>query len=290
LYLKLFLLSLLINSSLCAIALKSEYAIEGSDFNASAIDPTIDKDFLIYRFDQNRHKKSFTSSRLLQTFEEKGLELEDASQGIIHVERASNVNFEPVRQKIRAYYHSYFPDMYIEKVSLDTSSFIEEMPKGYTLDFKPNAYLYSHSSLKILSENSTDRFFVRYNIHAKIKLFKARHNINRDKILTPNDLVSKQTKFKRLKGLPLLSYPQQQVRVKKRLATGKILYQKDIEPLPSVLKDKPVNVRFISGKVHLEFQATCLDDAGIGEYVYIEKSDGKRLKAKVINRNLVEIE
>jgi len=289
LYLKL-LLPLLISSSLYSTELNSEYSIAGLDFNASTIDPQISNDFIIYRFDQNRHKKTFTSSRLLKTFKEQGLQLEDNSRGIVHVQRTSNIDLEPVIQKLKAYYHSYFPYMYIEKVSLDTSSFIEELPQDYTLIFKPNAYLYNHSSFKILSEDSKERFFIRYEIQAKMKLFKARHNINRGKILTPKDLLSTQTKFKRLKGLPLLSLTQQQIRVKKRLAQGKILYQHDVEPLPSVLKDKPVNVRFISGTVHLEFQAISLDDAGIGEYVYIQKSDGKKLKAKVINKNLVEIE
>jgi flagella basal body P-ring formation protein FlgA len=290
LYLRLLLLSLLISSSVFAIALKSEYAIDALDFNASAIDPQVDNDFLIYRFDQNRHKKSFTSSRLLQIFEDQGMQIEDASGGIVHVERTSNVDLEPVVQKVKAYYHSYFPDMHIEKVFLDSSSFIEKLPRDYTLVFKSKAYLYNHSSFKLLTEGSTERFFIRYKIQAKMKLFKARHNINRGKILTPKDILSVQAEFKRLKGLPLVSLTEQQVRVKKRLAKGKILYQHDIEPLPSVLKDKPVTVRFISGKVHLEFQATSLDDAGIGEYVYIEKSDGKKLKAKVIHKNLVEIE
>lgn len=290
LYLRLILLSLFISSSLSAITLKSEYAIDGLEFNASTVDPKISNDFLIYRFDQNRHKKTFTSSRLLQTFSERGLQIEDASRGIVHVKRTSHVDMEPVAQQVQDYYHSYFPDMNIDKVLLDTSSFIQELPQDYRLIFKPNAYLYNHSSFKILSETSAERFFVRYKVQAKMKLFKARHNINRGKILTPKDLVSTETEFKRFKGFPLFSLPQQQVRLKKRLAEGKILYQHDLEPLPSVLKDKPVNVRFISGKVHLEFQATSLDDAGIGEYVYIEKTDGKKLKAKVVSKNLVEIE
>lgn len=260
------------------------------EFNASTIDPQISHDFVLYRFDQNRHKKTFTSSRLLQRLEKQGMQIEDASRGIIHVQRSSNVDMEPLIAKVKAYYRNYFPDMHIEKVSLVTSSFIQKMPQQYTLVFKPNAYLYNHSSFKILSGESKKRFFIRYEIQAKMKLFKARHNINRGKILTLKDLVSVQTEFKRLKGMPLTSMMQQQVRVKKRLAEGKILYQHDIEPLPSVLKDKPVNVRLISGKVHLEFQATCLDDAVIGEYVYIERSDGKKLRAKVIHKNLVEIE
>ena len=196
-YVRLLLLSLLISCSLSAIALKSEYAIEGLDFNASTIDPKIDNDFLIYRFDQNRHKKTFTSSRLLQIFEDQGLQLEDDSRGIIHVERTSDVDLDPVVQKVKAYYHSYFPDMHIQKISLDTSSFIEELPQDYTLVFKHNAYLYSHSSFKILSADSAERFFIRHEIQAKMKLFKARHNINRGKILTPQDILSVQAEFKR---------------------------------------------------------------------------------------------
>lgn len=290
LFLKILFLSLLTASSFYALALKSEYSIEDLDFNASTVDPLLTNDFLIYRFDTNRHKKTFTSSRLIKTFEEHGIELEDKSRGIVHVRRSSSVQFGPILRKIKDHYHHYFPDMHIEDISIRPSSFIDVLPQHYELIFKPNAHLHSRSSFKIFSKEEKTSYFISYEIQAKMKLFKARHNINRGKILTRKDLLYADETLERFLDLPVEVISQAPVRLKKRLVEGNILYQDDIELIPSVLKNMPVNVRFISGKVHLEFQATSLDDAGTGEYIYIKKTDGKRLKAKVIGKNLVEIE
>jgi len=180
--------------------------------------------------------------------------------------------------------------MSIEKVFLDPNGYIGEIPSNYTLIFKPKAYLHSHSSLQIVSTQSKERFFLTYTIRAKMKLFKARNNINRGKILTQIDLIYENEKFTRLKGLPLRELESGQFRLKKRLAKGKTLYVHDIESLPYVLKGKPVNVRLVSGKVRVEFIAKSLEDGQKNAYVFIEKSDGKKLKAKVVNRNLVEVE
>ncbi len=168
--------------------------------------------------------------------------------------------------------------------------FIEELPKKYKLNFKPNSYLYNRSNVVLNSEQTKQRYFLSYELHATMKLFKARHNINRGKILTRLDLIYKDENFKRFQGLPVRDLDSAKLRIKKRLAKGKILYMHDIEELPYVLKNRPVNVRLIYGNVHLEFQAISLEDGHKGEYVFIKKADGKKLKSKVINRNLVEVE
>ncbi len=209
---------------------------------------------------------------------------------IIHVQRKSDVKLDRLREEIRSYYYEHYPTVSIKGVSVKSNTFLSKLPDEYQLTFKPNAYLYRRSSLQLTSKDKKERYFFTYTLNATIKLFKARHNINRGKILTRLDLIYKEIEFKRLKGLPVKDFDKNQYRLKKRLPKDKTLYAHDIEELPYVLKDKPLNVRLISGKVHLEFQAVSLEDGNKGAHVLIQKTDGKKLKARVIGRNLVEIE
>jgi len=288
--LKLLFLLIFSSSFLFSLGLKEHYKINGLDFNASHIDPSISKDFIIYHFEENRHKKSFTSSKLLKKLQIKGMELSDESKGIVHVQRNSNLDYAPITKEIKAYYLSHYPKMSIKEVKYLKSSFIEDLGLDYTLSFKNKAFLYQRSSLQIFSNKTGKRHFLSYEIKASLKVFKARHNINRGKILTPLDLRTTIEIFKRFKGMPVQNSLKRRQRLKKRLIEGKILYLHDIEKLPDVLKNKEVNVRYISGNVRLEFVAISLEDGHIGEEINIKKRDGQRLKAKVISPNLVEIQ
>lgn len=273
-----------------SLELKDHYTISGLDFNASLIDPSIVKDFRIYRFEKNQHQKSFSSSTLRQKFEEQGIEFKDSSTKIIHVYRRSNFDDTPIRNKIRAYYHSYYPDMFIKEIYLEQNAFIEKLDNDYDINFKNNAYLYHRSSLYLSSAKTKKRYFINYQLKAFMKVFKASHNINRGKILLPIDFEYKEELFKRYKALPVLTITKEKIRAKKRLNTGRILYQNDIQRLPAVLKGNSLNVRLISGKLRLEFQATALEDGHVGDEVSIKKRNGTKLKAKVISTNLVEIQ
>ena len=277
-------------SSLFSADLKTHYTIDTLEFNASHIDPHVESDFVLYHFENNQHHKAFSTSKIFSLFHNQGLRLKSQNSGVIHVQRSSAINLEPIIKQIKSYYQSYYPDITIDKVILKSNGYIKKLPKTYSLNFKPKAYLYHRSTLQLSSGKAAQRYFFSYTLHARIKLFKARHNINRGKILAQLDIIPKEETFKRLKALPLKGLNRGQFRLKKRLAKGKILYTQDIEELPYVLKDKTVNVRLVSGKVHLEFQAVSLEDGHIGQYVSIKKTDGKKLKAKVISRNLVEIE
>lgn len=288
--LKLFFLFILSSSFLFSLDLKEEYKVDGFDFKASDIDASIDNDFIIYHFEKNRHHKSFTSSKLLKKLQDAGIILDDATKGIVHVQRNSKLDYAPITQKIKSYYHRYYPKMQIKEVKYLQNSFIHDLGKDYILSFKKTAYLYQRSSLQILSNKTGKRHFITYEIKASLKVFKARHNINRGKILTSLDLSINIEDFKRFKGMPVQNALKGRLRLKKRLIEGKVLYLQDIEKLPDVLKNKEVNVRYISGNVHLEFIAISLEDGHIGEEINIKKRDGQRLKAKVLGPNFVEIQ
>jgi len=290
LFLKVSALCLILFTHVYALELKSDYKIYGLDFNASHINPSIEKDFTLFHFEKSRHQKTFNSSTLIKTLNKHGIFVLDNSKGIVHLKRHSSLDYEPLEKEIKEYYLQYYPKMHIQEVIFKSGSFIKELPEDYELVFKNSAYLYPRSSLQVISKKEKKRHFLSYELKATIKLFKASHNINRGKILSQIDLIYKEETFTRLKGLPLQNVLKSRYRLKKRLVSGKIVYLHDIEKLPAVIKNKSVNVRLISGSVYLEFQAISMEDGHIGDEVSIKKRDGKRLKAKVISTNLVEIQ
>lgn len=281
---------LLLNTFAFAATLESHYKLLTPELNASVIYPKIQNDFNIYTFDKNRNRKSFSSKTLIKIFESHNLSLDDKSRGIVHFERTSDIDLGPVKKEIEAYYLSHYSNIHIDSIILDPNGTITQLPKKYTLRFKPNAHQHNRSSLQLIADESKERFFISYTILATIKVFKASHNINRGKILSYIDLKQTNESFKRFTGRPLQSIGKSTVRLKKRLQKGKIIYEHDVEAPPSVLKNKPVYVRLTDGNVHLEFQAKSLQDGQIGDMISIQKKDKTRLKAKVVGKNLVEIE
>ncbi len=283
------ILLLLIFTNLFSTSLKSSYTIFSNEFNASIIDNSIKNDFVIYTFKNNRHKKSFYTKDLSLIFEKNHHKLESSSIKLVHVKHVSNVDLKPIKEKIKAYYLHYYPQMRISDIKIDVSSFINTLPSEYTLEFKSNAFHYAHSSLLLKDTKHKKRYFMNYTLTAELRLLKARHNINRGKILTQIDVINSNVKFKRLKAQPFSFKQKTDIRVKKRLLAGKILYQKDFEDLPAVLKGQAVLVHLINGSVQLEFQAIALQDACIGDEIYVEKSNKKRFRVKVMGKNQVEI-
>ncbi len=276
--------------SLFSTDLESNYTLPSSELNASVIYPEIKEDFTIYTFTENRNRKSFSSDSLIKLFDEHDLTLNDQSRGIVHFERASEVDLRTIKNDIKAYYLSYYPNIQIKSIALHSNTPITQLPEKYTLTFKTNAHKYKHSSLQLNADELDVRLFIRYTIEATVKVFKASHNLSRGKILSYIDLKYTREPFKRFTGVPLKELGEVTLRLKKRLPKGRTLYEHDVEPLPSVLKNKTVYARFSRGNVHLEFQATSLQDGRIGDIVSIQKKDKTRLKAKVIGRNQVEIE
>lgn len=276
--------------SMFAASLQSVYNVPAQEINASLIYPEIDKDFTFYRFSKNNHQKSFSASTLIKVFAEHDVNLQSDYRGIVHFKRSASIDLAPLKQKIAEHYLSYYPTMKIDAIDLKLNSFAKKLPQEYTLSFKPNAHQHKYSTLKLRDISSKRRYFISYEITATIKLYKASHNINRGKILSPIDMTYTSVPFKRLKGTPIQSIELGKIRLKKRLSRGTIIYAHDLESLPTVLKNKSVNVRYINNNVHLEFQATALQDARIGEYIYVQKKDRQRLKVKVVGKNLVEIE
>ena len=280
----------LLITNLFSANLKNAYTISSPEFNASTIDSSIKNDFIIYTFNKNRHKKSFNAKDLAELFKEHHLDLDTTSTRLVHVKHVSNVNLQAIKDAVKAYYLEIYPSMKIKYVDIKTSNFIEVLPKQYNLVFKSNAFRYATSTLQIQDLQSRKRYFLNYTIKATIRLFKARHNINRGRILTQIDVLYGPVEFKRLKAMPFDYKQKTDIRLKKRLLKGKIIYNKDIELLPAVLKGSLVLVSLVNGTVHLEFQATALRDAHIGDEIYVEKRNKKRLRVKVIGKNLVEIQ
>ena len=285
-----YLLILLLIFNAFSAVLKPSYSILSQDFNASVIDKDIKDDFVIYHFNSHRHHKSFSSSYLIELFQDHGITLEDQTKTIVRVNQKSHTNFEPIKKKIHDYYKQHYPKMNIKNITIQSNDIFTALPKEYRLIFKSKAFKYANSSLQLEFKGSRQRHFVNYTLEATIKVLKARHNLNRGKILQQIDVLYVREPFKRLTHTPLNFSLQKKLRVKKRINKGKIIYEKDLEPIPDVLKGKSVLVRLINGHVHLEFQAVSVQDASIGDEIYVQKKDKKRLRVKVIGKNLVEIQ
>lgn len=80
------------------------------------------------------------------------------------------------------------------------------------------------------------------------------------------------------------------MRLKRPLAAGEVLRQRDLEPVPAVIRAQDVRVRVAAGAVAVETQGKALADGHIGDRIKIASPRNEAYFGRVVGEGLVLIE
>ncbi len=76
---------------------------------------------------------------------------------------------------------------------------------------------------------------------------------------------------------------------KHRIKKGRIITTRDVELLSLVKKNSFINVSLDSKNMSISFSAKALQSGKLGDTITAQKTDGKRLKVKIIGKNKAEV-
>ena len=76
----------------------------------------------------------------------------------------------------------------------------------------------------------------------------------------------------------------------RKLTQDTIITTKDIEDLNLVKRGSNVSVTFFDKNINISFSAKALQNGKLNDIITVQKNDQKKLKAKVIEKNRVEIQ
>ena len=138
-------------------------------------------------------------------------------------------------------------------------------------------------------KNETKRVFVRYEIEALLEVLKAKHNLQKDKILSQEDVNIENIALKNIFFKPLTKDELGSVSTKRFISGGTVITQKDASKPPAVRKNSIVYAVIRQDAVEIEMEVTALEDGDIGDTINVRAKNGKNMKALVASKERVEI-
>jgi flagella basal body P-ring formation protein FlgA len=166
--------------------------------------------------------------------------------------------------------------------------------KDYQIDkiyISKSALKRNSATISALYKNGSKKrkLFFRYYIDATIGVYKTVDTIKRDTPLNEANLEYQDIKFTTLYHKPVTSSQLDGYRAKYTLSAGKILTQNHIKPITDVNMGDTLNATLFDGDVMVDFDVTALQEGDIGDTIYVKRGKNRKLKARIVSKDSVEI-
>lgn len=138
-------------------------------------------------------------------------------------------------------------------------------------------------------KNETKRVFVRYEIEALLEVLKAKHNLQKDKILSQEDVNIENIALKNIFFKPLTKDELGSVSTRRFISVGTVITQKDASKPPAIRKNSLIYAVIRQDSIEIEMEVRALEDGDINDTINVRAKNGKNLKAFVASKERVEI-
>ena len=268
--------------------LKPRYQVSGSCITPALLGLDRSKRCLI-PLDPEKERISLPAYRLIGQLKKAGYPALKARSGTILFERAPLRRFPKVEAAIRSEYLKRYPALKIVKIDISpTGSLKRKRIATQRCDlrlFEGNFKKNRGSAILICQDR---HYYLRYELFASLPVYKALHQIKKDRIITSNQVKREEIAFERFGDMPLAQLGPGSV-ARRNIRAGEIIGRNMVMPMPAVRKHGRVHAIFREGGVTVEFDATALQNGRIGDMVTIRRDDGKTLRALVMGKEKVEI-
>ncbi len=282
-------LTLLLSPLYSSYTLQSTYMYENHTLMASTLFPEIQDDFKLLQIEEHKTMFRLRSDEIVERFGEHGITVEANDERYVTFIKRSPVDTEALEQALHDYFVEKLPGLVIRTVSVQPRSYTKALPEHYNVKIAPKTFHRNSGSFYIVSSDNK-KYFFNFHIDADITYLLARKDLARKELLSPFNTLQKVEPFNRIRALPLTSLDAERLRMRHPIKAGRTILVRNTETLPQVRRNQRVHVTVKSAAVEIQFTANALQDGALHDIISIEKSDGRRLRAKVIGLNQVEIQ
>ncbi len=275
--------------SLNAYELAENYEYINHTVYSNDLVPDIPKKFEILQIPSDKNSYRINAQIIAKTFELNGFELNISKTRYINFTRHSPIDFTTIKQQLRQMLTEFYPAIHIQEIIITPRGYLPTLGKNVHAEFDKRFYQSATGTLYIL-DNEGLRHYLDYTVNATLGVLHTNQTVSRKETLSGFNTILKTIPFQSFKDKPLTSLPEHISRFRSNLKPMQLLTLRNIEENPLVLKDTPVTVELQNGAVIIEFQATATQEGSLYDIITIQKSDGKRAKAKVIGENRVELQ
>lgn len=285
---KLFL-ALLFSLNLCAYELQENYTYTHATIYSNDLFPDLPKKFELFKIPEDKTQYRLNAQIIAKTFELNGIEIDVSKVRYVNFTQQSAIDVTPLKHQLEVLLKGQYPSIRIEEIIIT--------PRGYLETYNPKSRgVFDEKSLEnakgtfyIIDEHSIRRY-LDYSVKATINVLHSNQKISRRDLVSGFNTKIKQIPFGSFKDTPLTTLPDQPSRFRSNLRAEQPLTLRNIETVPLVLKNEKVIVEVKNDSVIVEFGARATQEGLLYDIITIQKSDGKRVRAKVIGENRVELQ
>ncbi len=201
----------------------------------------------------------------------------------------ARLTFRTLKNQLKNLLLGQYPSIVINDITIIPRGYLASLPKKSRGVFDEHLFQNAKGTFYIIDDNDI-RHYLDYTVSATINVLHTNQKVLRRDPLSGFNTLIKQVPFGSFRDTPLTALPNEASRFRSNLKEGQLITLRNIEPLPLVLKNEKVTVEVRNDTVIVEFTATATQEGQLYDIITIQKSDGKRSKAKVIGENRVELQ
>jgi len=226
------------------------------------------------------------------------LPIKDNSGGIVTLDKQCYIKYEKnkIKQALKNAFKKKYKSIKIAKLQITPISSFPNDFDSYIYDrinIKEHKLRKKSGSFIALYKNSIGkkvRIFFKYNILAKISLFKAKHNIRSGKILSQNDFEKNEVNFDKIPLNFIKDLKSGAYIAKNYIRKGAVITKYMIKKATLVKKKDTLRSIIKDGNLQVEFFSKALEDGNLGDIIKTIGNNGKIYKAKIVGKGLVVIQ
>jgi flagella basal body P-ring formation protein FlgA len=245
------------------------------------------KVFELFTLDPKKMSYRIKATELQNIFAKHGVTVTYTSP-IIRFKRVFDFDMSALHVKLKTYYKKYYPDITIHALHVRPKTYLEALPESYDMIIPPKNF-HRNEGTFYLKTQSKRRVFFDYKLDATLPVLSAKKTIERKEPLSSFNTRIKTVTFESFTSPPLSQLKESQWCAKIRLKEGRLIAQRNIEPIPLIKRDQNVIAIINNGALHVELSATAQNDGALYDMITITKSNGESLEAQVVGPNRVEI-
>ena len=242
------------------------------------------------RLPENRIRLQVPTYEAAEWLKKAGFDVRLPKSGIITFERSGLPQDPGLRQKIAEAYRHTYPTIDIRSILVEpTGSKRERFRFAPECTVRLAKSALQRNSGTFVVKCGKRRHFFRYSVDAAIGVYKANHQIKKDKMISLKAIAFERVPFVKIHDIPLTGPIEGRYIARQNIAAGKIITRRMVAPVPDVKKNERVLCIYEDGPVRIEFEATAMQNGYIGENITVKKTDGRSLRGVVTGKKEVEI-
>lgn len=268
--------------------LKSNYFVQNDFVLLSDVVTNAKKEITLYTIDPSRHSKRVKAKELLKTLKKLGYAEYTCKHNYVQFSKKSPINTDAIELSIRKRYTQKYKEIDIQKIVVTPRSYIETIPKEYSVVIRNKAHFKKDGHLYIKTADNKKIFF-NYYVKAKITVFKAKVTLKREDELSNLNVKKNSIMLEKFRAMPLQEIPKFTYQAKRKIKEGTVLTARDVIALYIVRRNANVNVLIQDSNMAVSFIAKATQHGRFGQTITVTNKQGKKFKVIVTGRNSAEI-